>query len=112
MYFKKEIKLKYELENNVNLVRFENGRIEISFNDNLNKNFVKDLSLKLLDWTNKRWIISFSKKKGEISIKDQKKNRQKKIIDSAKKTELYKTIMDYFPDAELTDVRSSKNDNE
>ena len=70
---KKEIKLKYELENNVNLVRFENGRIEISFNDNLNKNFVKDLSTKLLDWTNKRWIISFSKEKGEISIKDQKK---------------------------------------
>ncbi len=109
---KKEINLKYELENNVNLVKFENGIIEISFNDNLNKNFVKDLSTKLLDWTNKRWIISFSKKKGEISIKDQKKNRQKKIIDSAKKTELYKTIMDYFPDAELTDVRSSKNDNE
>ena len=29
---KKEIKLKYELENNVNLVKFENLRIEISFN--------------------------------------------------------------------------------
>ena len=63
MYFKKEINLKYELENNVNLVKFENGIIEISFNDNLNKNFVKDLSTKLLDWTNKRWIISFSKKR-------------------------------------------------
>ena len=32
---KKEIKLKYELEKNVNLVRFERKRIEISFNDNL-----------------------------------------------------------------------------
>jgi DNA polymerase-3 subunit gamma/tau len=30
---KKEVKLKYELENNVNLVKFENLRIEISFND-------------------------------------------------------------------------------
>ena len=30
---KKEIKLKYELEKNVNLVHFENNRIEISFND-------------------------------------------------------------------------------
>ena len=29
----KEIKLKYELEKNVNLVSFENKRIEISFND-------------------------------------------------------------------------------
>ena len=41
---KKEMKLKYELENNVNLVNFEKNRIEISFNDNLDKNFVKDLS--------------------------------------------------------------------
>ena len=46
---KKEIKLKYELEKNVNLVHFEKNRIEISFNENLNKNFVKDLSLKLLN---------------------------------------------------------------
>ncbi len=109
---KKEINLKYELENNVNLVRFENGRIEISFNDNLNKNFVKDLSTKLLDWTHKRWIISFSKKKGEISIKDKKKNKQKELIDNAKETELYKTILDNFPDAELTDIKSSLKDNE
>merc|ERR1711991_814816 len=66
---KKEMKLKYELEKNVNLVKFENGRIEISFNDNLDKNFVKDLSSRLLEWTHQRWIISFSKNQGEASIK-------------------------------------------
>jgi DNA polymerase-3 subunit gamma/tau len=48
---KKEIKLKYELEKNVNLVKFERNRIEISFNDNLDKDFVKDLSSKLYEWT-------------------------------------------------------------
>ena len=110
---KKEMKLKYELENNVNLVKFENGRIEISFNDNLDKNFVKDLSTKLLDWTGHRWIISFSKSQGEISIKDKEKNIQKKLIENAKKSELYKTMQDYFPDAELIDVKFSekKDDN-
>ena len=30
------------LEKNVNLVHFENNRIEISFNDNLDKNFIKE----------------------------------------------------------------------
>ena len=57
---KKEIKLKYELENNVNLVTFSEGRIEIAFNENLDKDFIKDLSNKLYNWTNKRWIISLS----------------------------------------------------
>ena len=47
----KEIRLKYELEKNVYLVSFEKNRIEISFNSKLDKNFVKDLSLKLYEWT-------------------------------------------------------------
>ncbi len=107
---KKEMKLKYELEKNVNLVKFENGRIEISFNDNLDKEFVKDLSLKLLEWTNQRWIISFSKNKGDASIKDRQKNIQKKLVENAKMSVLYKTMLDSFPDAELVDVKSSKED--
>ena len=102
---KKEIKLKYELEKNVNLVRFDNPRIEISFNDNLDKDFVKDLSTKLYDWTNKRWIITFSKSKGQMSVKEKEKNLKKELIDKAKQSELYKKVMEKFPDAELVDVK-------
>jgi len=101
---KKEIKLKYELEKNVNLVKFEQNRIEISFNDNLDKNFVKDLSTKLFEWTNERWIITFSKAKGEISIKDKIVQNKKLLIDEAKKSDIFKKVIDNFPDAELIDV--------
>ncbi len=101
---KKEMKLKYELEKNVNLVRFEKNRIEISFNDNLDKNFVKDLSLKLFDWTNERWIISFSKLKGEKSIKERKDNVKIELMKNAKNSKLYKTFLEKFKDANLIDV--------
>ncbi len=101
---KKEIKLKYELEKNVNLVNFESNRIEISFNDNLDKNFIKDLSLKLFEWTGDRWIITLSKSKGELSIKDKQKNQKIKNINSAKKSKLYKNLIEKFPDADLIDV--------
>ena len=67
---KKEMKLKYELENNVNLVSFSNMSIEIAFNEKLNKSFVKDLSEKLYQWTENRWLITFSKEKGSISEKE------------------------------------------
>ena len=70
MKTKKEIKLKYELETNFNLVSFEQKRIEISFNENLDKNFIKDLSARLFDWTSDRWIISLSKKTGEKTKKN------------------------------------------
>ncbi|WP_440916906.1 DNA polymerase III subunit gamma/tau [Candidatus Pelagibacter sp.] len=105
---KKEIKLKYELEKNVNLVHFENNRIEISFNDNLDKNFIKDLSLKLFEWTGDRWIITLSKSKGELSIKDKQKNKRIENINFAKKSKLYKNLIEKFPDADLIDVNPKK----
>jgi len=105
---KKEMKLKYELEKNVNLVRFEKNRMEISFNDSLDKNFVKELSLKLFEWTNQRWIITFSKEKGDISIKEKQKNKKVFLIDKAKQTNLYKTVLEKFPDANLVDVASDE----
>ena len=102
---KKELQLKYELETNVNLVKFEYGRIEISFNEKLAKNFIKNLTEKLLEWTNTRWIISLSKKEGDKTIRDAKINSQKKIFENAKETEIYKKLIDKFPDAELIDVK-------
>jgi DNA polymerase-3 subunit gamma/tau len=102
---KKEIKLKYELEKNVNLVKFDRNRIEISFNDNLDKDFVKDLSSKLFEWTSERWIITFSKSKGEMSVKEKQKNKKDKLINEVKSSEAYKIVMEKFPDAELVDVK-------
>jgi len=106
----KEIKLKYELEKNVNLVKFEKNRIEVSFNDNLDKNFVKDLSSKLFEWTDERWIITFSKSKGEMSIKEKQKNKKDELINEVKNSKNYKIVMEKFPDAELLDVKLKKEE--
>ena len=103
---KRELKLKFELEKNVNLVKFEKNRIEISFNDSLDKDFVKDLSTKLFEWTKERWIITLSKSKGDLSIREKKENEKKILIEKAKQTEIYKNFMEYFPDADLVDVKS------
>jgi len=102
---KKEIKLKYELEKNVNLVKFEKNRIEISFNDNLDKDFVKDLSSKLFEWTDERWIITFSKSKGDMSVKEKQKNKKDELINEVKSLEIYNMVMKKFPDAELIGVK-------
>ena len=107
---KKEMKLKYELEKNINLVGFEKNRIEISFNDNLDKNFVKDLSVKLFEWTNQRWIITFSKKQGEASIREKEETKKVEFINSAKNSKEYKIMIEKFPDADLVDVILKKEE--
>jgi DNA polymerase-3 subunit gamma/tau len=103
---KKEIKLKYELEKNVNLVSFENQRIEISFNEDLDKEFIKDLSSKLYEWTNNRWIITLSKTKGEPSKKEKEINKKKELIQNIKNSPIYKSVLNFFLDAELIDVKT------
>jgi DNA polymerase-3 subunit gamma/tau len=108
---KKEIKLKYELEKNVNLVSFEDQRIEISFNEDLDKDFIKDLSLRLYEWTNNRWIITLSKAKGQPSKKETEVNLKKELIESAKNSLTYKNILEKFPDAELIDVKTNEKEN-
>ena len=109
---KKEIKLKYELEKNVNLVSFEEKRIEISFNENLDKEFIKIISLKLYEWTGKRWIISLSKKEGDISIKDKEESLKKDNLEKVKKKPIYKKVLDHFPDAELIDIKNQGLEND
>ena len=108
---KKEIKLKYELETNVNLVSFENKRIEISFNNYLDKEFIKNLSSKLYEWTNDRWIISLSKKIGELSKKEKDIISKKKLLENAKRGEVYKKVLEIFPDAELIDIDVKQDEN-
>ena len=108
---KKEVKLKYELENNINLVKFENKRIEISFNDRLDKDFIKDLSSKLFEWTGERWIITLSKLKGQISLKEKEKNLKNLLIDKAKNSETFRNVINCFSDAELVDIQL-KNEGE
>ena len=102
---KKEIKLKYELENNVNLVKFENLRIEISFNEKLDKNFIKDLTFKLNEWTGSRWIITLSKAIGEISFKEKLQKIKIDEIENFKKTKLYSNLKEKFPDIKLMDIK-------
>ena len=108
---KKEIKLKYELEKNVNLVSFEEQRIEISFNEDLDKDFIKDLSLKLYEWTNNRWIITLSKTKGQLSRKEEEANLKKESIETVRNSSIYKEILEKLPDAELIDVKTLKKEN-
>jgi DNA polymerase-3 subunit gamma/tau len=105
---KKEIELKFDLERNVRVVKFEKGKIDISFNEKLSKNFVRSLTEKLKLWTGERWIISLSKETGESTIFENKEIYKKKLLHEALESEVYKKIKENFPDAELSDVEEVK----
>ena len=85
--------------------------MEISFNDKLDKDFIKELSNKLFSWTNNRWIITLSKKRGEVSVKEKNQINQKQIFEEVKKSNIYKQVLEILPDAELVDVKKIDKEN-
>lgn len=102
---KKEIQLKYDLENNVNLIKLSEGKIDISFNENLNKHFVRNLSEKLLEWTGNRWVITLSKKIGQKTFSEIRDVKKKELLDQEKKGEVFKKFKNIFSDGELLKVK-------
>jgi DNA polymerase-3 subunit gamma/tau len=101
----KEIELKYDLERNVKLVSFNKGTINISFNEKLNKNFIKTLTEKLLLWTGERWIISLSKNTVAKSMYEKNLEDKENKIEEFKKSKIEQDIQKAFPDAKLTDLK-------
>lgn len=109
---RKENVLKYDLEKNVRLVKFFDGYIEFSFDQNVEKGFIKNLSKKLYDWTGKRWILTLSREKGLPTLQETKLKQNLNELQEATNTEVYKKTLKAFPDAKLISVepKGEKND--
>jgi len=105
----KEVELKYDLERNVNLVSFTVGKINITFNEKLNKNFIKTLAERLLKWTGERWIITLSQNKGDQTFYEKKIVEKKNKIEKEMNTDLVKDFVSAFPNAKLTSVTEEED---
>ena len=75
---------------------------------NLDKNFVRNLSEKLFEWTGNRWVITLSKEKGQKTFSELKDIKKKESLSQEKKGEIYKKFKYIFSDGEL--VKVSKKD--
>ena len=106
---KKEAELKYDLERNVKLVSFRKGKIDISFNEKLNKNFIKNLTEKLILWTGERWLISLSKNDGAKTVYQKNLEEQDSKFIKAKNNDVTKKFISAFPDAELIKIQEEDN---
>nr|ADI19603.1 DNA polymerase III, gamma/tau subunits [uncultured SAR11 cluster bacterium HF0770_37D02] len=105
---KREVELKYDLERNVKLIKFSEGKIDINFDENIGKNFVRNLAEKLLKWTGKRWIITLTKSTDQKTFLEHQSINKKKLLEEEEKGEVYKKFKDIFSDGELVEVSKKK----
>jgi len=102
---KREVQLKYDLENNVNLIKFSEGKIDITFNQNLDKSFVRNLSERLYEWTGNRWVITLSKTMGQKTFSEIQNIKKEELLRKEKEGEINKKFKKIFSDGELIEVK-------
>ena len=63
----------------------------------------------MLEWTKYRWIIAFSKEKGQSTVKEINDNLQKDLLKKEANSNFAKEIKKIFPDAELLKIEEDNN---
>ncbi len=113
----KEPLLKYEFENHVRLIDLdlENHVLEIVLTPNIAEGFVKKSREFLNQWTGHTWTLKDHKEaavadsdKPQKTLRAQQSEAKEQLLENARETELVRTALDVFPDAQLKDVKTIK----
>ena len=102
----RDIKLKIALEEQVELVKFGPGFLELHSLDGAPRNLATDLARKLQSWSGERWIVSLSEERGMPPLGVRRREEEARAVEEIRKHPAVKNVMHHFPDAEIKSVRS------
>jgi len=101
----RELGVKHALENDLKIVSFEEGRIEVALVEGVNPTIIATLSARLKAWTGRTWLVTISTKEIlEPTIREVKKAKEKFEFDQALEDETVVAILETFPKARLVNV--------
>jgi DNA polymerase-3 subunit gamma/tau len=98
----KEALLYNWLLSEVHLIRFEQGRLELSLSSHVSPDFIKRVSQCLRDWTGKNWVVVASHAKGQSTLQE-KRDSDKEVLKKqlANQPNISK-ILEIFPGAYIS----------
>ena len=99
----KNIRLQYDLENNVSLVSFERGKIELNILNNDEK-ILFTLSNKLQEWTHEKWLVVSSSLQGKKTIKEVRDNKEFELQSLIKEHPIYTKAIMEFDTVEISSI--------
>ncbi|MEJ8570857.1 DNA polymerase III subunit gamma/tau [Microbaculum marinum] len=104
---KRDINLQVALERFVRIVRFEPGRIELALTEHAPANLVHDLSRKLSEWTDRRWVVAVSRDDGAPTLREKEQAERSARIEDMRRDATVAAVLGAFPGAEIVDVRTT-----
>ncbi len=99
----KDARLQYDLENNVSLVSFDTGKIEIN-TLNGSESIASDLSKKLFEWTEKKWIVLLSSSQGKKTINQEREESDLMIRGNIEKHPIYIATLEEFKNTSIKSI--------
>ncbi len=99
----KNIRLQYDLENNVSLVSFERGKIELNILNNDEK-ILSTLSNKLQELTHEKWSIVSSLSEGQKTIKEARDDDEFEVRSLIKEHPIYKEALNEFDNVDIISI--------
>ena len=103
---RREARLSADLANHVHIIRFEPGHIEFRQSDNAPVDLANRLTAFLQEATGRPWMVAVSKEVGEPTLKFQEDAEAADALAEAEKHPLVRSVLDTFPGARVTAVRS------
>lgn len=100
----------FQLNDNVHLVSYDVGRVDIRPNDRVPKNLASRMSSELKKWTGKNWIISLSQQTGEDTLYEKDLAEQEALRNMILNNDLVKSVIQHFEGATLSDIKKLENE--
>jgi DNA polymerase-3 subunit gamma/tau len=102
---KRDLAVKAALENDVRLVRVEDGRLEVALEPNAPRSLVNDVSRKLEQWTGRRWTVIISNAAAQPTLRAQAQAQQNELETAVQADPRVQDVMAKWPGAKLETVR-------
>jgi DNA polymerase-3 subunit gamma/tau len=102
---KRDLKLKHALLEQVRLVQFKPGKIELNPLPQAAKDLTQELMRKLKAWTGRVWIVAVSDEPGGEPLGAQRRDLAAREIERIREHPKVKEVLQHFPDARIAAVR-------
>ncbi|MBP9952585.1 MAG: DNA polymerase III subunit gamma/tau, partial [Cypionkella sp.] len=105
---KRDMKLLFEVEHGLKLVRYSPGRIEFEPAPNAARDLAARLGQRLQGWTGARWGVSVVSEGGAPTIGETQNAGRLQAEAEAQQNPLVQAVMLAFPGAKITEIRSAE----
>lgn len=107
---KKDLAMKYALENDMHCVKMGDGHLEIALTDGADPKLITKLGARLEAWTSQRWIVAISDQQRGRTVAQARAEKAEMLQKKIAQSDAMAEVLKHFPDAKITKVTPNEHE--